>query len=135
MIYWGQKDDATLVIGKLLQAVVDNSGPQTKTYKTDRPLALEKKESYSHFIIDSHVKEQPQITTPFSLLSGIDEVQYLLSTSQNLCEVFSHFSRAVQTDAPGVVNDAGCGQQGCRPRQSCYDTWTEQWRNDALTRE
>lgn len=45
MIYYEQNDEATLVIGKLLQAVVDNSGPQTKTYKTDRPLALQKKES------------------------------------------------------------------------------------------
>lgn len=43
MIYWVQYDVATLVIGKLLQTVVDNSGPQTKPYKTDRPLALQKK--------------------------------------------------------------------------------------------
>lgn len=47
--------------------------------------------------------------------------------------MFSHFSRAVQTNAPGVVNDASRGQQRRRPRQSCYDTCTEQWRCHAWT--
>lgn len=73
-IYWGQNDDATLVIGKLLQTVVDNSGPQAKTYKTDRPLALQKKESNTHFILGSRVKEQPQITTPFSPLHSLSGI-------------------------------------------------------------
>lgn len=50
MIYCGQYDVATLVIGKLLQTVVDNSGPQTKPYKTDRPLALQKKIFYFSFM-------------------------------------------------------------------------------------
>lgn len=43
MMYWRENDVATLVIGKLLQTVVDNSGPQAETYETDRPLALQKK--------------------------------------------------------------------------------------------
>lgn len=35
------KDVDTLVIGKLLQTVVDNSGPKTETYETDRALSLQ----------------------------------------------------------------------------------------------
>lgn len=55
-------------------------------------------------------------------------VRYLLSASQNLCQVFAHLSWAVQTNTPGVVNDAGCSQQRRRPRQSRHNacqTWMQ----------
>lgn len=42
--------------------------------------------------------------------------------------MFSHFSRAIQTNTPGVVDDARRRQQRRRPGQSCYDTCTEQWK-------
>lgn len=36
-----QKNVDTLVISKFLQTVVDNSGPETKSYEGDRPLPLQ----------------------------------------------------------------------------------------------
>lgn len=40
-IVYLEKEVDTLVIGKLLQTVVDNSGPKTETYETDRALSLQ----------------------------------------------------------------------------------------------
>lgn len=40
-VVYPQKDVDTLVIGQLLQTVVDNSGPKTETYETDRALPLQ----------------------------------------------------------------------------------------------
>lgn len=48
---------------------------------------------------------------------------YLLPASQNLRQVFPHLRRAVQTDAPGVVDDAGGGQQGRGPSQGGHNAW------------
>lgn len=67
------------------------------------------------------VKLHPPGQFPPSRYSWIIPAGYLLSAEQDVCKVFAHFSRAMQTHSPGVVNDTGNSQERCRPSQGCHN--------------
>lgn len=75
--------------------------------------------------IDPNLKINQIMKNDHFSVSGLDRVsevtRYLLSASQNLRQVFPHFSRAVQANAPGVVDDACRRQQRRGPRQGRHD--------------
>lgn len=50
-------------------------------------------------------------------------VCYLLPAEQYVCQVFADFCRSAQTHTPGIVNHAGHGEEGGRPRQRRHDSW------------
>lgn len=58
--------------------------------------------------------------------SWVIVASYLLSAEQDVCKVFPHFSRAMQTHSPGVVNDTGNSQERCWPSQGCHNPWNTQ---------
>lgn len=58
---------------------------------------------------------------PSSCYSWITVASYLLSAEQDVCKVLAHFSRAMQTHSPGVVNDTGNSQEWCWPSQGCHN--------------
>lgn len=81
-----QKGVCTFVVCKLLKTVVDNSGPKTETYEADRPLTLQIQTKREKM----HNSEVAFILLVFTECKKV--VRYLLSASQNLCQVFPHFS-------------------------------------------
>lgn len=86
MIYWGQYDVPTLVIGKLLQTVVDNSGPQTKPYKTNRPLALQKKgKKIFYFSFRCYVLFQHHISASAENNRFLAFIQLIHNKRRNTC--------------------------------------------------